>query len=264
MRSYRAGDTVEQLCRACKIDRLHTVIATDSAGRPVRVQCDYCGSQHNSRGGSERPASAPQPHADGGRTQTVHAAVRPNPSRPAFLRASDLAADGSDRQRADQPTSEQPPGRLIHERMPDAERQADGTLAGSPDLAHEVGSSRDGDASAISLTERDLERILRRVIREESGLTPVEPAERWRGGALVLRSANADLQEKVWPVDVFFHKVVMIRNRLRTLEQQVNAMDIPEDAKLRLQTYITGCYGTLTSFNLLFADEQDCFRGTGG
>jgi hypothetical protein len=55
----------------------------------------------------------------------------------------------------------------------------------------------------------------------------------------------------------------MIRNRLRTLEQQVNALDIPEDAKVKLQSYITGCYGSLSSFNVLFADVQDQFKGTG-
>jgi hypothetical protein len=56
----------------------------------------------------------------------------------------------------------------------------------------------------------------------------------------------------------------MVRNRLRTLEQQVNALDIPEDAKVKLQGYITGCYGSLTSFNVLFADIDDQFRGSGG
>jgi hypothetical protein len=56
----------------------------------------------------------------------------------------------------------------------------------------------------------------------------------------------------------------MIRNKLRTLEQQVNASDLPDDAKVRLQSYISGCYGTLTSFNVLFADEEDQFKGAGG
>ncbi len=53
----------------------------------------------------------------------------------------------------------------------------------------------------------------------------------------------------------------MLRNRLRTLEQQVNAADLPDDVKVRLQSYISGCYGTLTSFNVLFADESDQFKG---
>jgi hypothetical protein len=56
----------------------------------------------------------------------------------------------------------------------------------------------------------------------------------------------------------------MIRNRLRTLEQQVNTTDLPEDVKVKLQSYISGCYGSLTSFNVLFADEEDQFRGAGG
>ena len=56
----------------------------------------------------------------------------------------------------------------------------------------------------------------------------------------------------------------MIRNRLRTLEQQLNSAELPEDLKVKLQSYVTGCYGTLTSFNVLFADEEDQFRGAGG
>ena len=110
----------------------------------------------------------------------------------------------------------------------------------------------------------DLEMLLRRIVREETGLTAVAPAEKWRGGTLALRPASAELQEKTWPIETFFHKIVMIRNRLRTLEQQVNAMDIPEDAKVKLQAYVTGCYGSLSSFNVLFADERDQFKGTGG
>jgi hypothetical protein len=110
----------------------------------------------------------------------------------------------------------------------------------------------------------DLERLLRRVLREELGLTAVVPADKWRGGELVLRPGKPGLQEKKWPIDSFFHKIVMVRNRLRTLEQQVNASDLPEDAKVRLQSYISGCYGTLTSFNVLFADEEDQFKGSGG
>ena len=108
----------------------------------------------------------------------------------------------------------------------------------------------------------DIEMLLRRIIREEAGVTPVAPAEKWRGGTLALRPGNGT-QEKTWPIETFFHKVVMIRNRLRTLEQQVDALDLPEDVKTRLQGYISGCYGTLTSFNVLFADEADQFRGGG-
>lgn len=110
----------------------------------------------------------------------------------------------------------------------------------------------------------DLERLLRRIIREEAGLTPVAPAEKWRGGHLVLRPGTPGLQEKSWPIETFFHKVVMLRNRLRTLEQQVNASDLPADVKVKLQTHVSGCYGSLTSFNVLFADPDDQFKGSGG
>ena len=109
----------------------------------------------------------------------------------------------------------------------------------------------------------ELEALLRRIVREEIGLTPVAPADRWRGGSLVIRPATAGLQEKSWPIETFFHKIVMMRNRLRTLEQQINALAIDEDQKVKIQSYITGCYGSLTSFNVLFADEADQFKGSG-
>ena len=107
----------------------------------------------------------------------------------------------------------------------------------------------------------DLELLLRRIIREETGLTPVAPAEKWRDGHFVLKPGRPGVQEKSWPIETFFHKVVMLRNRLRTLEQQLNASELPDDAKVKLQSYITGCYGSLTSFNVLFADEDDRFVG---
>ncbi len=72
------------------------------------------------------------------------------------------------------------------------------------------------------------------------------------------------MQEKAWPIESFFHKIVMLRNRLRTLEQQVNASALSEDEKVKLQGYVTACYGTLTSFNVLFADPADHFKGSGG
>jgi hypothetical protein len=109
----------------------------------------------------------------------------------------------------------------------------------------------------------DLEQLLRRIIREETGISSVVPADKWRGGSLVLRPGTAGLQEKSWPIETFFHKVVMLRNRLRTLEQHVNASDLPDDIKVKLQTYVSGCYGSLTSFNVLFADEDDQFKGGG-
>jgi len=210
MRSYRAGENVEDLCRACKIDRVHTVIAADMSGRPIRVQCDYCGSQHNFRGGG---SAAP--------------------------RATDV------------PDAAQALGRVRSLAPPQS------TV---PDISER---ERLAEPVTVNASEADLETLLRRVIRAESGVTVAVPAEKWRDGLLVLRSGKPGVQEKSWPIETFFHKVVMIRNRLRTLEQQVNSMDIPEEAKVKLQAYVTACYGSLTSFNVLFADEDDQFKGAG-
>jgi len=118
--------------------------------------------------------------------------------------------------------------------------------------------------STTTTAPAELEMLLRRIIREEAGVTLAPPAEKWRGGTLVLRPGAEGLQEKTWPIETFFHKIVMMRNRLRTLEQQVNASDLPDDVKVKLQSYVSGCYGSLTSFNVLFADEDDQFKGSGG
>jgi hypothetical protein len=203
-RAYRAGESLEDYCRACKTDRMHTIIAVDAEGHPLRVACGYCRSEHNFRGG---------PRID----------ALPSPSRPAERPVSRRAP------------AERDPFPIVSER----ERSA------PPVMLPDTGS--------------DLELLLRRIIREETGITTVAPAEKWRGGTLVLRPGAAGLQEKTWPIETFFHKVVMLRNRLRTLEQQLNASDLPEDAKVKLQSYVSGCYGTLTSFNVLFAEEEDQF-----
>ena len=109
----------------------------------------------------------------------------------------------------------------------------------------------------------DLELMLRRVIREESGLTPVAPAKKWLGGEIALRPGNPELQEKTIPIETFFSKIVALRNRLRTLETQINSAALPADAKAKCHGYITACYGSLTSFNILFAEEEDRFKGGG-
>ena len=88
-------------------------------------------------------------------------------------------------------------------------------------------------------------------------------ATRWQRGTLVMQPAESSLQPKEVPIETFFHKIVMIRNNLRVLEQKVNASDKLSDAdKFDMQQYITRCYGSLTTFNVLFRTKEDQFSTT--
>jgi len=104
-----------------------------------------------------------------------------------------------------------------------------------------------------------------REVLEEYGLGGVaELAGRWEGGEIIVRPAKEGLKEHHLPVDALFHKVVMIRDRLRVLEQKVNAHKTLSDAdKVELEQYVTRCYGSLTSLNFLFKRDEDKFSGSG-
>lgn len=113
----------------------------------------------------------------------------------------------------------------------------------------------------LDMTREEFAQAIREALREEVADVPLAP--RWEGGTMVLRPRDAEVQAKEIPLDALFHKVVMIRDRLRVLEQKVNAHPHLSDAeKLEMQSYVTRCYGTLTTFNLLFRDEKDRFVGS--
>src|SRR4051812_14153418 len=139
-RVFYAGQSVEDYCRACKTDRMHTIVAVDAAGSPLRVVCGFCDSEHQYRGG---------PRID------VADATGPT-AAPAHQRATVAA--------------ERQPLPIVAER------------------------ERIGPQMAVPGGSNDLELLLRRIVREEAGVTPVVPAEKWRGGMLVLRPGTPGLQ----------------------------------------------------------------------
>jgi hypothetical protein len=122
-----------------------------------------------------------------------------------------------------------------------------------------------GDSDeAASLTRRDIKKAVKEAVDELLGLGETRMAGRFEGGTLVIRPGKADTQEKVIPVDALFHKITMVRDRLRVLEQRINAhAKLSGEDKVELQQYVTRCYGSLTSFNVLFRDREDWFVGSG-
>lgn len=118
------------------------------------------------------------------------------------------------------------------------------------------------DLGDLSMTREELMDIF----REAANDTVAPPlAGKWEGGTLRLVPGNPELQSKDLPIDSLFHKVVMVRDRLRTLEQKLNAHPKLTDAeKVELQSYITRIYGSLTSFNVLFREKGDQFIGQKG
>ncbi len=114
-----------------------------------------------------------------------------------------------------------------------------------------------------SLTLSEVEKVIRYVLDEQGALQETVPlGEKWIGGNMLLQPANLSLKPKEIPIENFFHKIVMLRDRLRVLEQNINSHPgLSDEEKVNMQQYITRIYGSLTSFNILFAENKHYFVG---
>lgn len=132
------------------------------------------------------------------------------------------------------------------------------------ELVRNSETDTDDNQPRISLTE--LEELMTYVLDKYNGISHNVPlGSKWSGGTMLLQPSNKALQPKEIPIESFFHKIVMLRDRLRVLEQNINSHQILTDEdKVHLQQYITKCYGSLTSFNILFAEKDDYFVGQKG
>lgn len=111
-----------------------------------------------------------------------------------------------------------------------------------------------------------VEKSLLKILRQWSDVTEIVPiGDKWIGGTMLLQAADKTLKPKEIPIDDFFHKIVMLRDRLRVLEQNINSnKKLSDEEKVGIQQYITRCYGSLTTFNVLFKNKEQWFVGDKG
>ncbi len=128
------------------------------------------------------------------------------------------------------------------------------------DDTFEVIDAAENEVDTISFY--DVEKSLTKILKRWSDVTEVVPiADKWKGGKLIMEPGQAGVQGKEVPIDTFFNKIIMTRDRLRVMEQKINASQLGENEKVELQQYITRIYGSLTTFNVLFKSQTDYFVG---
>lgn len=215
----------EKVCGNCKLWRPHSLDAQKGWVGECRVQPQR----------SLFPPSAPICNAFAARGEAVRAAQEAVSSRPKALKnIAPLVRSSSGSTR---PT------------------------AVGPTLVHRIDPNTQIDFEGDSMTRQELMDLF----LEASGLADVPLAQKWSGGSVKLQPGDPALQAKELPIDSLFHKVVMVRDRLRTLEQKINAHPKLSDAeKVEMQQYVTRCYGSLTTFNVLFREKNDQFVGQKG
>ncbi len=115
-------------------------------------------------------------------------------------------------------------------------------------------------------TISEVERSLLKILRQWADVSEIVPiGDKWIGGTMSLQAADKTLKPKEIPIDDFFHKIVMLRDRLRVLEQNINShKKLTDEEKVNIQQYITRCYGSLTTFNVLFKNKEQWFVGDKG
>jgi hypothetical protein len=150
-----------------------------------------------------------------------------------------------------------PPERAPRPRATASVRAARAPLADHPPLTL--------PEDLLDMDADEFRRVLSEVLRDELGVGDVEIAGKWQGGEMILKPGREGLQDKRIPLESLFRKIVTIRDKLRVLEQRINSHPkLGDEDRMQLQQYVTGCYGSLTTFNVLFASKDDQFVGSKG
>jgi hypothetical protein len=151
------------------------------------------------------------------------------------------------------------------EPRPQPRRTARGPARASPHVSPHRAPDLSLPEEILDMDANEFRRVLSEVIRDELGVAEVAIAGKWEGGEMILKPGKEGVQEKRIDIESLFHKIIMIRDRLRVLEQKINGHPkLGDDEKVQMQQYVTSCYGSLTTFNVLFANREDQFVGQKG